>query len=335
MPLEIRSMTRPAIALALGMLLLAGCVASHSALLPSQQSNAMAGGLQKHDLLYVTNESGTVSVYRYWQHTLAFILTDFKKPMGACADRSGHVYVTDYGRQKIYEYAHGGRKPIATLDDSPYKPFTCSVSPPNGDLAVANSPYGTYGTGGNIAIYPHAGGKPIILTGSGGSDGTHFTGCAYDDHGDLLAMNQYRYDPFWYSGFYYLPKNGTKLLPMSLPGMGYGSSHFGVVQGVAWDGKYWLVGPSYNYIILYTIDVKASEVGTLKLNNGQPPFFGPAAIYRKALKSQGTQLVAGTGSYGSGTVDFFKYPAAGGPIAQISKDLDAPFGVAISLRTQP
>ena len=148
-------------------------------------------------------------------------------------------------------------------------------------------------------------------------------------------MNQYRYDPFWYSGFYYLPKNGTTLLPMSLPGMGCGSSHFGVVQGVAWDGKYWVVGPIYNELFLYAINVKAYEVGTLKLSNGQPPYLGAAAIYRKTLKSQGTQLVAGAGAYGSGSVDFFKYPAGGEPIAQIGKDLDAPFGVAISLRTQP
>jgi hypothetical protein len=156
--------------------LLAGCGISQSVLVPAQQPNGMAGALKQHDLLYVTNGDGTVSVYRYWQHTLAYILIDFKKPMGACADRSGNVYITDYKRQKIYEYAHGGKKPIATLDDSPYNPFTCSVSPPNGDLAVANSPYETYGTGGNIAIYPHGGGKAIILKGGGQSKGIHFTG---------------------------------------------------------------------------------------------------------------------------------------------------------------
>lgn len=335
MPLTISRIARTAVGVAVAALL-AGCVASQLEMAPPERTaGAMAGALQQHDLLYVTNANGTVSVYRYWQHTLAYVLTDFKKPMGACADRSGHVYITDYKRQKIYEYEHGGKKPIATLDDSPYTPFTCSVSPSNGDLAVANSPYDTYGAGGNIAIYPHGSGEPIILTEGGGSNGVHFTGCAYDDRGDLLAMNQYRYDPFWYSGFYYLPKNGTKLLPMTLPGMGYGSSHFAVVQGVAWDGKYWLVGPSYNYIALYTIGVKAYQVGTLKLINGQPPYLGPVAIYRKTLKSQGTQLAAGAGSYGSGVLDYFKYPAGGAPIAQISKDLDAPFGVAISLRTQP
>lgn len=330
MPLTISRIARTAVGVAVAALL-AGCVASQPGIVPAERTaGAVAGALQQHDLLYAANGNGTVSVYRYWQHTLAFILTDFKKPMGACADRSGHVYITDYQRQKIYEYAHGGKKPIATLDDSPFKPFACSVSPPNGDLAVANSPYESYSNGGgNIAIYPHGTGKPILLP-SGGSKGVHFTGCAYDDHGDLLAMNEYRYSSYWELGFYYLPKNGTKLLPMRLPGMGYSSTDFGVVQGIAWDGKYWLVGPIYNEVFLYTINIKAYQVGTVKLTDGQRSF-GPVAIYGKTRTSQGTQLVAGAGT----VVDFFKYPAGGAPIAQISKDLDAPFGVAISLRTQP
>lgn len=334
MLLTLRSMMRDATAFGAAMLL-AGCIASQPGALPSQAAGAMAGALQQHDLLYVANGNGTVSVYRYWQHTLAFVLTDFKQPMGVCADRNGHVYITDYQREKIYEYAHGGKKPIATLDDSPYAPYTCSVSPSNGDLAVANSPYSTYAKGGNIAIYPHGGGKPVILYAGGGpTNGVHFTACAYDDHGDLLAMNEYHYSPFWYFAFYYLAKNGTNLLPMSLPDMGY-STHSGVVEGIAWDGKYWVVGPLYNELFQYTIDVKASEVGRVKLDYGRLPFIGPVAIYRKTLKSQGTQLAGGTGESSDALVDFFKYPAGGDPIAQISKDLAAPFGVAISLRTEP
>ncbi len=320
--------------LALGAML-AGCVASQPGILPSQtDGGAMAGRLAQHDLLYVTNANGTVSVYRYWQRTLAFILTDFKRPMGACADRAGNVYITDYAREKVYEFAHGGKKPIAVLDDAPYKPYTCSVSPSNGNLAVANSPYDEYGKGGNIAIYPHGSGKAVILHGSGGSNGIHFTGCAYDDHGDLLALNEYHYSPFWYLQFYYLPKHGKQLLPMTLPGMGYGSSHFGVVESIAWDGKYWVVGPIYNTLFLYTINVKAYEAGTISLSGGRPPYLGPVAIYRKTLKGQGTQLAGGTGPYAGAAVEFFKYPAGGDSIGEIGKDLDAPFGVAISLRTQ-
>jgi len=55
---------------------------------------------------------------------------------------------------------------------------------------------------------------------------------------------------------------------------------------------------------------------------------GPIAIYRKSLKSRGTQVVAGDGA---STVFYWNYPTGGDDIAQIAKNLDDPFGVAISL----
>ena len=45
----------------------------------------------------------------------------------------------------------GGTKPIKKFDDSPDSPYTCSVDPTNGNLAVANND-GT-STQGNIAIW--------------------------------------------------------------------------------------------------------------------------------------------------------------------------------------
>jgi hypothetical protein len=80
----------------------------------------MGKGLKQRDLLYVSNANGTVNVYRYWQRTLVGILTNFKLPMGACSDRAGNVYIVDNEKQKIYEYAHAGKKAIKVLDDSPY-----------------------------------------------------------------------------------------------------------------------------------------------------------------------------------------------------------------------
>jgi hypothetical protein len=289
---------------------------------------APAKSLKQRDLLYVSNANGEVNVYRYWQRTLVGVLTDFKRPMGECADAAGDVYITDNARERIYEYRHAGKKPIAVLDDSPYKPLACSVAPSNGDLAVANSPYGTYGKGGNIAIYAHGSGKPTILQGSGGSE--HYIACAYDDRGDLLVAAEYRYSPFWYNSFYYLPKHGTQLLSMSLPGLSsYGSSHFGVVEGVAWDGKYWVVGPIYDQLFLYSINIKARYIEKITLSGGYP-YAGPLWIYRKNLQSRGTQAVAGNDS-SIGAVWYWKYPAGGSAIGEITKDLDTPFGVAVSM----
>jgi uncharacterized repeat protein (TIGR03803 family) len=57
----------------------------------------MDKGLKQRDLLYVSNANETVNVYRYWQRTLAGVLTDFKQPMGACADSAGDVYCRETG----------------------------------------------------------------------------------------------------------------------------------------------------------------------------------------------------------------------------------------------
>lgn len=283
----------------------------------------MAKGLKQLDLLYVSNANGTVTVYRYSQRTLVGVLTDFSAPRGMCTDAAGNVYIADAKAEKIYEYSHGGTRPVRVINDSPYAPYACSVAASNGDLAVANLPYEYYKPPGNIAIYPHATGKRIILRDTKGRD---FSGCAYDDRGDLLATTEYYYSPFWYFTFDYLPKGGKKLIPMTLPGISY-SSHQGVIRGVAWDGKYWAVGPWYNDLYLYTIEIKAAQEGTVELSTGGAIYPGPVAFYR-ATKAQATQVVAGTGS---GTLYYWEYPAGGDYFAEITEDLDNPFGVAISL----
>jgi hypothetical protein len=51
------------------------------------------------------------------------------------------------------------------------------------------------------------------------------------------------------------------------------------------------------------------------------------------LKSQATQVLGGSTSQGykSSVVEFWKYPAGGNPFASVTKNLDQPFGTAISL----
>lgn len=317
----------------LGIVLFAGCGLSQQGVVPSTPAQArhglswMARGVKNRDLLYVTNTSNTVSVYRYWQRTLAGVLTDFKEPMGACSDATGHVYIADYKRQKIVEYAHGASKALKTLDDAPYAPWTCSVSPTTGDVAVANSPY-DYNKGGNVTIFAHGSGPPVILKGSGGE---HFTGCAFDDRGDLLTMGEYLDSSFWYYNFYYLPRKAKQLESIQLPDLGY-STHADTIAGILWDGKYWVVGPDYDTLFLYAINIKARLAAKITLAGGYP-YVGPVAVYRRSLPDgRATQLVGGTHVSG-GTVEYWRYPEGGNAIDEITKDLDDPFGVAISLRS--
>ena len=274
----------------------------------------MGKGLKQRDLIYVSNVNGTVNVYRYWQRTIVGVLTDAVEPAGMCSDKAGDVYVTDHKEPHlIYEYAHGGTKPINVLSD-PQAPWACSVDPVTGNLAVANY------RKESVSIYAHAQGKPVVYK---PDDNEHFISCAYDDRGDLFIVSGPGYYGY-YSYFYYLPKLGTQLIPMNLPGGNRSSGRWFAVQGVAWDGKYWVVA-AYNILYRFTIDVDAKLVDETTLLPGNSSV-GPIAIYRKSPKGQGTQVVGALGN-----IEYWKYPAGGEPFAEITKDLDYPYGVAISM----
>jgi len=286
---------------------------------PSREISWMGKGVKEQDLLYVSNRDGVVNVYRYWQHTLVGVLTKFKSPLGECSDSAGNVYIADGQAQKIYEYAHGGTKAIRTLDDSPYLPEGCAVNPKTGDVAVANYGQGYYKTG-NIAIFRRASGKPLLYS---AASYDHFVACGYDRRGDLLASSTFGSDPY-YSDFYYLPKEGVKLLPMDLPGPSR-SWYWSSGVSVAWDGRYWVVG-SYDTLFRYTINIKAYYVSTITLDAS----INEAAIYHPVEKSHSEQLVGADESATKPAVYYWNYPAGGSHVAEITKGLDRPYGVAVS-----
>lgn len=306
---------------------LAGCgrigLAPAPAALPGTASSSVKGQ-RVHDLLYVSSARATVNVYRYWQGGLEGALTDFSEPLGECADSAGNVYIVDGQRERIYEYAQGASKPLRVLNDEPYTPYGCSVSTSNGNVAVANGADGSKAVA-NVAIYPHGTGKPIHLN---GIRPDRFTGCAYDDRSDLLAVSQYKRGDYWHVEFYYRPKNGTKLLPINLRGIPHASADF--VEGVAWDGRYWVAGPVNNALLLYSIGLEARAEGTVKLNPGSSSQMGAISFYRLNSKVRATQVVGATNV---NSIEFFYYPGGGIPIGKITKDVEKPAGIAVSLGT--
>ncbi|MGA7283308.1 MAG: hypothetical protein WBW87_02080 [Candidatus Cybelea sp.] len=288
----------------------------------------MDAGAASHDLLYVTNENGVVNVYRYWQHTLEGVLTDFKDPQGECADAAGNVYIADNGANKLFEYAHGGKSPIRTIDVSPNSPFGCAVNIKNGDLAVANFNYDN-STRGNIEIFRHAKGKPVVY-----SDRylLGFQSLAYDGRGDLLATNGTGYDSSYYGAqFVYLPKNGIKLIAIEFcPSTSCG--YYGAVQGIQWDGKYWVFA-NYSYLLRWTIVNNQSQfVDEILLNGAYEEGIGPFWLYRKNLKGPATQIVASSDFESRQAVFYWKYPGGGNPVGSLTKDLAVPFSVVGSLK---
>ncbi len=171
-------------------LLLAGCGGSQPPVVAPgamPQSSAIAThadrggswmlpGTSSQDLLYVSDAYKNVFVLTYPEGKLVGELTGFNQPLGECADSAGNVFVLSYtssfNATNIFEYAHGGTMPIATLSD-PYVAGGCSVDPTTGNLAASGN--------GNIAIFPNASGKPEIFSSAEYS----FLYCGYDNRGNL------------------------------------------------------------------------------------------------------------------------------------------------------
>lgn len=279
----------------------------------------MDGGVAQQDLLYVSNGNSEVTVYRYWQHTLVGVLTDFTQPMGECADNGHDVYIADYAAKQIVEYAHGGTKPIKKFNDSPDSPYACSIDPATGDLAVANDD-GTSAQG-NIAIWNAGSGKRTTYN---DSKLGNFIGCAYDGDGNLLVTNGHGYSSPGL--FAWLPKGGAKLVDVTVPGARQNWKWS--VTGIQWDGKYFVLDEYQAYRISLQHG-QAYYVGETSLDPGG---YAPYAIYNNTPGQQGTQIVVPFSDDSGTGVDLFHYPAGGYPIAGISHGVDRPFGVVVSYK---
>ena len=98
----------------------------------------MEPGLASKELLYVSDNGGNVYVFSYPAGKLVGTLTDARSPSGLCSDKAGHVFVPDVNNEDVLEYAHGGKKPIATINDFGFYPESCAIDPTTQNLAVTN-----------------------------------------------------------------------------------------------------------------------------------------------------------------------------------------------------
>jgi hypothetical protein len=172
---------------------------------------------KSQDLLYVARSSpGEVSVYTYPKGKPVGTIS-IAAPNGICSDGKGNVFVVGVESQQIYEYAHGGSQPIATLDDSGNNPLGCAVDPSSGDLAV------TGGDGlANAAIYQNAQGSPTVYTDPFAGA---FTFCTYDSQSNLFMGG---------GDLFELPKGGNSFVEIPIMG---GPSETSP-PGIQWDGNY-------------------------------------------------------------------------------------------------
>jgi hypothetical protein len=176
--------------------LLAGCGGAQPPIgAPSMmpQSSARHSSASGGDLLYFADAArgrGTkagITIYSYPTLKKVGDIPDVVG-YGLCSDQQGNVFVPD-GSSTIYEYAHGGTQPIATLSEySDDLSIGCSVDPTTGNLAVTNNDgnnfYNCIGQG-NVAIF--AGGQGIPTTYCTGPAVKYAYACGYDNKGNLYV----------------------------------------------------------------------------------------------------------------------------------------------------
>jgi hypothetical protein len=274
-------------------------------------------------LLYATaplSSPNKLYVFTYPDATFVNVIKVPHRPEGLCTDTAGDIFVTtmitNRGTSYVYEYAHGGTRPIATLSD-PGGGNGCAFDPLTGNLAVANWFSGSASSDGNVAIYRSARGKPSTYT---STDISVYRWCAYDDKGNLFVDGV----------------NASKTLPLvELP---EGASSFKnvtlskkiVPSSLQWlDGKLLVAdatsssGPEQIYRVKFS-GSKGTVVGntTLESRDGMNSWGGQFAI-------SGTH-VAGP-SYPRRFFSVWSYPE-GGPALRYVHRPHVPefYGVAIS-----
>ncbi|HEY1654773.1 MAG TPA: hypothetical protein VGF86_06655 [Candidatus Tumulicola sp.] len=298
-----------------------------TALHPDLAPSWMAPGAATKDLLYISNyDKNSVAVYSYPQDKLVGTLSGLDQPDGVCADKKGDVWIVNndaYVYDNVVEYKHGGTAPIARLADHDQFAVSCSVDPTTGNLAVTNLI--AYGGGeGTLALYRHATGGATLYS-VPKMQGVYF--CGYDDKGNLFVDGR---DKNFQFQFDELPKGKKTFEHIQLkvqvifPG------------DVVWDGKYVAVGDQeyeivgspaeYDSAIFRTTGAGGKTVGTTVLGDSNDV---------AGFTIDGKTVIAADLSPYSypepNNVPFYNYPAGGRPTKILSKGVDQPHGVALSV----
>jgi hypothetical protein len=303
---------------------LAACGAPQTSTTPPVQQNApsaqnagreqswMLPEAKSEDLLYVANVY-TITVYSYPRGKLVGTLQNFYTPYGECVDKTGNVYITDGKFGKIYEYAHGGTKPIHTVNDPSYRAYGCAIDPTTGNLAVANYSDNS-ARSGNVAIYRKARGFPKSYIGYGFY---YYYYLGYDPKGNLYVDGLFG---SYGDGFEFgeLRKGGGKINPILL-----GQSIAGP-GGIQWDGKYVALGDSAGAVIYqYTFaGSKATLQGTTHLTGAGDPV-GQFGIV-------GSRVVTANQFFSGYAVLVYPYPAGGAATKTITNGVFYPFSAVVS-----
>lgn len=307
-----------------GMALLAACGEGNNGLSSSAPFSAAssiaalripAPGSAKGDLLYVDqgfsvgHNRGVVAIYSYPgdKFVAKFTVANPSYPPatteGICSDTLGDVFIEAeyYYGTTIYEYAHGGTSPIATIADGGNGYVNeCASDPTTGNLAVVSR--ASPGSGqANVAIFKDAMGTPTIYTDPSISD---YYSCSYDNQGNLFIEGT---ATSGHAVFAELPLGSGTFTNITL---GKPSKYLGAVQ---WDGSYITLQEGLKIYRLSISGSKGTVVGTTQIRR-RDPSKGYEYIYRgRVIAPDGAQ-------HKDGRIGFWRYPSGGDAVNVIADD---------------
>ena len=263
------------------------------------------------DLLYVSNQQGTVYVFSYPKGRAVGVLTGFATPAGLCSDSAGDIFVVDTNASRILEFSHAGTKPIQTLDDFGYYPWGCSIDRASGNLAVTNINQVPSGPG-SIAIYAAARGVPTILS---DPNLVYPYLCGYDDDGDLFFSGLAASPPD--EKIWEVSRGGTfTIVPIK--------QHFKQEAGVQWDGRYLAIG-------------HISSIDRFAINGSRVTLVGTTPLHDAKLILQfwieGNEVIGA--DFHKGRVGLWNYPQGGDPDLTIRGLPIELFGSTVSHARRP
>lgn len=263
------------------------------------QQSGLANRAAQGDLLYM-GERHTLETFTYPAGALVSKLTTKFAVEGMCSDAKGDVFVAAIdgpgsgSTGAIYEYAHGGTSPIATLASPQNQyPVSCSSDPTTGNLAVTSYNRHTYAP--EVEVYVKASGSGNVYTSETLGANPQL---AYDASGDLFVTSGANVGAE-------LVKGGDKLAKITFDRTLGGCSH------AQWDGKFFAL-QSYTASKhqqervlehIYRLQISGSKglvVGWSHFLNWQESDAGQSWL-------QDSTLIATPGNY----VAFWNYPAGG------------------------
>jgi hypothetical protein len=290
--------------------MLTGCVGSRYATsLPNTiPQTSQAGALAREALLYVS-DGGTdkITVYSYPSLKLVQTISGLVNPNGLCVNqKTGAIWVTVSGSvSQIVEFAHGGTKPIRTLEAGEYDVVnSCGVDPTSGDVAIANA---ATDDPGDVEIFDARTGKPTRYF---DKQIFSYEFVGYDASGNLFVDGSARNSAFRLDE---LPSHGKKLVRILWQG-----PTIKTPGNVQYDGTDVAVGNPGMTLIYQTAGGKV--LGTTVLTG---------ACYVDQYFIDADKVIVPSSCSNGSVVSIYRYPEGGAPIKTIP-GFKFPFGAVVS-----